>query len=121
VGASHLHRIERSVCTPFLERVVACLQHCAGVHEIRVFGSYASDTLSAASDVDVAVIVSAPAFADRQRLRGRVSKAHGPGDPPYDLLFIPLEDFQARKDFGGICYDVFHGGETLWRSENGSV
>jgi predicted nucleotidyltransferase len=121
MGASHLHRVLRAPVDPFLARVVAALRDQDGVEEIRVFGSYIADKLNAASDVDIAVIVSAEAFVLRDLLRKRVSSAHTIEDPPFDLVFLPIEHFMARKDFGGLCYDVFHGGESLWRREDESV
>ncbi len=94
-------------------RLGAIVQKCVmagAVNRIFVFGSFARGKMTDASDLDVAVILpdSENVSAFRDRLARPLS------DWPLDLLVVHESRYEARKDFGGVLFEVKSDGIEIY-------
>jgi|GEM_PF-2766483 len=77
----------KNVCTP--QKVV-------------VFGSAARNQMSGASDLDVAIILDNHEEVIHFRKKFRRSKIIY----PLDILVFSQQEYLAKKDVGGVCFDI---------------
>lgn len=115
MGVGRLGAADPAPFESLLKRVTSVLMNEGEVEEIRVFGSFANGKATMASDLDVAVIVTSRGFQERLKMRRLVGEVRLPGDPGLDLLFLPQAEYEVRKDWGGICFEVHHNGNRVWR------
>ena len=80
---------------------------------IYVFGSAANYQMTYSSDLDLCLI-----FADRKISLQAKTIILSQGllrDYPIDLLFFDQAYFEAKKDLGGICFEIFHYGRSVYK------
>lgn len=79
---------------------------------VLVFGSFAERRFTAESDLDIAVILpdtwSEKEFLDNLYLAGSLS------DWPLDIIAIKQQKYNAKKNIGGICFDINLSGIELY-------
>jgi len=80
------------------------------VAKIFVFGSFARGEMTDASDLDVAVIL--PDGEDIKAFRARLERPLC--DWPMDLVVVHQSRYDARKDFGGVLFEVKSDGIELY-------
>lgn len=89
--------------------VKKCLQ-TGPVNVIYVFGSFARNKMTEASDIDLAVIV--PDEVDPREFREKLPRPVSSW--PLDLLIVRQSRFDQRKTFGGVLFDVYAEGLELF-------
>lgn len=80
--------------------------------QVLVFGSFVENRFTAASDIDLAIIIH-----DRWRVRDFLAELYAPGflsQWPLDLVVLNRSRYEARKDFGGVCVDIATVGVELY-------
>lgn len=99
--------------------VVAAMQRlCAFVSsncpnaKLIVFGSCARNTMTAESDIDVAVIL--PDDCDLAGIKALYYKARLSSSFPVDALFFHNEYYKKRSTFGGVCVDIANSGKEIY-------
>ena len=80
---------------------------------ILLFGSYASGSPNAASDLDLLVVVQeTPGWREAYRLKTELQSQL---PVPLQLVFIKEEEFEETKDVvGGLAYPASHAGKVLY-------
>lgn len=76
------------------------------------FGSLARDQLTAASDLDLAMIVS-DEISPKDAYR-KMKAVNKPVPMPVDLLVFRKSDFEVRSNIGGVCFDIREDGKELY-------
>lgn len=77
-----------------------------------VFGSFAKNQFTAASDLDISIIIP-DSFSEKDFLIKLKEK--GPlSEWPLDLVIVNRSRFEKRRDYGGVCFDIFHSGIELY-------
>jgi predicted nucleotidyltransferase len=97
------------------ERLKTIVDKCvkAGpVERILVFGSFAVNDMTDASDLDLAVIL--PNDVDPNQFREKLERPLS--DWPLDLLIVTSQRFSERKLLGGVLFDVNVDGIELYPS-----
>ena len=79
---------------------------------VYVFGSFAKNQFTAASDLDISIII--PDTASEKEFLIKL-KENGPlSNWPLDLVIVNRSRFEERKDYGGICFEINHSGIELY-------
>jgi predicted nucleotidyltransferase len=90
------------------KRIVAIDPHS----RVFVFGSFVRQEFTAASDLDIAVVLNA------NLKKENFLKAWYQIPPltqwPVDLVVLESERFEKRKEFGGVAFDIYHEGIELY-------
>lgn len=97
-----------------LRSIVARIRAVEPACQIRVFGSFARDQFTEASDIDIAVILDPGLRATPKEVRSRLSAGGPLSRWPVDLIVLPGEYFQSRKEGGGVCVDIEQEGIELY-------
>lgn len=80
------------------------------IKEAYLFGSAVTGGFTEDSDLDI--IVTVGNSVDCKTLQTEVYKA-GFSDIAIDWIFKVDDEFQSRKDVGGVCFEAFHYGKKL--------
>ncbi len=82
---------------------------------IVLFGSAATGTMTADSDIDLLVIEPAPGNTRDESVK--IRRALGDVGRPIDVIVISTERFEETKDiFGGIAYPAHKYGRVLYEA-----
>jgi predicted nucleotidyltransferase len=93
-------------------RVRSVLSMVPGVWRIYIFGSCVDETYHCNSDLDVAVIFETKSdylHQKRQVLRSKIDTAL-----PWEPSLLLREQFEEKKDVGGLAFEIFHRGTLLY-------
>ncbi len=80
---------------------------------IYLFGSAAKGHFSYSSDLDFALIFKTKdeALVAKKKILGLLILANC----PVDVLFFDLDTFEQRKNYGGVCFEIFHSGKIIYQ------
>jgi predicted nucleotidyltransferase len=95
-----------------IDRVCSVLSKVPGVWRIYIFGSCADETYQCNSGLDVAVIFETKSdylHQKRQVLRSKIDTAL-----PWEPSLLLREQFEEKKDVGGLAFEIFHRGTLLY-------
>jgi predicted nucleotidyltransferase len=82
---------------------------------IILFGSAATGTMTADSDLDLLVVESQPGNAGEESVK--IRRALGEVGYPVDVVVISKDHFEETKDlFGGIAYPAHKYGRVLYEA-----
>ena len=93
-----------------LRAIANGLRGCPGVLRAILFGSAARGAMTAASDLDVFVIVS-------HGIRSRDVRQYLPrpiAPIPVDLIVVEQEEFEKRRLIGGVCMEADRDGTEIY-------
>jgi|GEM_PF-3329691 len=79
---------------------------------ISVFGSFTKNQFTAASDLDISIII--PDSFSEKEFYIKLKKAGPLSVWPLDLVIINKARFEKRKDYGEICFEINHSGVELY-------
>jgi len=84
-----------------------------GPQRVLLFGSYASGSASAASDLDLLVVAQeTPGWREAYRLKAELQSQL---PVPLQLVFMKEEEFEETKNVvGGLAYPASHAGKVLY-------
>lgn len=80
--------------------------------QVKVFGSFVSNRMTAASDIDIAVIIP-----DTWRTKDFLDRLYSKGplaNWPIDLVVLRLSQYNKKKEIGGVSFDIYHEGIDLF-------
>jgi len=82
-----------------------------------LFGSYASGTPTADSDVDLLVVMAdPPGWREASRIKSECQAQH---PVRLQILFMETQQFEeTRNVIGGIAYPASHGGKFLYEQNS---
>ena len=95
-----------------IDRVCNVLSKVPGVWRIYIFGSCVDETYQCNSDLDVAVIFETKSdylHQKRKILRSKIETAL-----PWEPSLLLREQFEEKKDVGGLAFEIFHRGTLLY-------
>lgn len=81
--------------------------------DIYIFGSFAKNRFSEASDLDIAIVYEDGLFS--KEIFKIANQALKPRKWPLDILVLSRSYFEARRDFGGICMEIAQDHHLLYR------
>ncbi len=105
---SEFHKIFKKI-------ISKAVQICPEI-TIYIFGSYTKDQFTAASDLDLSIII--PDLLSEKEFLVKLKKEGPLSDWPLDLVIVNKSRFENRKDYGGICFEVYHSGIELYPKWN---
>jgi predicted nucleotidyltransferase len=105
---------------PEVLRFVDCIKNVAGIESVILFGSLARNEMTAASDIDLAIIVDQPSRVKSTKETVRQCKRSNLTWPA-DLFICDREWYEKRKDFGGICMAIASQGKILFERSKGGL
>lgn len=79
---------------------------------IYIFGSVLEDSFTFASDIDVAIF-----FESQDKLQNakkEIYKKTKKLEFPTDILFFELQDFEKKKEIGGVCMEIYKKGKLIY-------
>lgn len=98
-----------------LKEVVRRVLTAARPEKIILFGSAATDQMTADSDIDLLVVEPEP--ADTRDRSVEIRRALGGVQYPVDIIVISSERFEETKDIiGGIAYPANKYGRVLYEA-----
>ncbi len=117
-----LARLEKVSAADLMPQVISFVEKAKelpGVLKIFLFGSMARDEMTAASDIDLAIIVDLQADLRDLKTQLRLLKiSHLTW--PTDLFVCDESWYKSRKKFGGVCVSIALEGRLLFeRSKEG--
>lgn len=118
---ARLHSVDTASLTSSLTTFVAEVGKLPVVRDAILFGSMAEGKMTAASDIDLAFIVSdeCDIRAFKEHLRA-IKRSHLAW--PCDLVVMTESWFAQRKDFGGLCMEIAASGKHLLNlNEEGNI
>ncbi len=117
-----LHDVDMPQMLAWLDAFVTSVKAMPEVDTVILFGSLAAGTMTAASDIDIAVIID---DASDQRALSQALRAAKMGcfSWPTDLVVLKNSWFEARKSYGGLCLEIHTNGRRLYKRlpERGSA
>lgn len=105
---------------PEVLRFVDCVKNVTGVESVILFGSLARNEMTAASDIDLAIIVDHPSRVKSAKETVRQCKRSSLTWPA-DLFICDREWYERRKNFGGICMAIASQGKILFEAPKGGL
>ena len=103
--------IPREIIEKELQQVAQVLIKLTPMY-LYLFGSAATKKLTDQSDMDFLLV-----FKDKETLR-MAQKALGPQYPlseiSVDLVWMTRDEFQQKKNLGGVAFEAFNSGELLY-------
>ena len=98
-----------AIITPLIE----ALKSMESIESIILFGSLAKNTMTEASDIDLAIIAendsNLTALREEIRRLKRTTVSW-----PMDLVILKKDWFESRKDLGGVCLEIHTDGQCLY-------
>ena len=113
MALARLYPIATDDLMPQIEAFVECLKMIEGVEQIILFGSMAREEMTAASDIDLAIIFSTRENVTRYKAKVREIK-NQTISWPCDLFICDRHWFNQRRVLGGICMSIDHQGKPLY-------
>ena len=77
-----------------------------------LFGSFLQDDFNAESDIDLAVIL--PKGIDKQSFLTKWRQFPAFVDWPFDLVVFEREQFEKKKNVGGVAFEIREDGVELY-------
>ncbi len=104
-----------TVAEETLERIVAEIVRIAHPDRVILFGSAATEHMTANSDLDLLVVEPQVTDTRREGLRLRAALMETP--LPIDIIVMSRQRFEETKDvIGGIAYPAHRYGKTLYEA-----
>lgn len=119
MAIARLYSVASKDLMPEIKAFVERAQLIEGVEQILLFGSMARNEMTAASDIDLAVIFSSREFAIHHKGTLRQIK-NQTISWPCDIFVCDRNWFNQRRVLGGVCMHIDSDGKTLFlRLEKG--
>ena len=102
-----------------LDNEISRINNACQPIEILVFGSFANNTATEASDIDIAIIVpdNTDLRAIKQKFYSKARTSHW----PFDILFIKQSDYNIKKVTGGVCFEINENHIKLWSKDESTT
>ena len=101
-----------------IESFVTLLKALPEVDAVILFGSLASNTMTEASDIDIAVLIDEG--CDQRNLRTIIADLKRSCFTwPTDLIVMKKTWFETRKSYGGLCLEINATGKWLYARGGG--
>ncbi len=97
--------------------LVSALKEIDEIERIILFGSLATNRMTEASDIDLAILVNSSCNIREVRKKVREIK-RSIVSWPMDLVILAVDWFESRKDFGGVCFEISADGKELFNRES---
>lgn len=120
MALARLYSVKNDDLMPEVLRFVDCVKNMPGVESVILFGSLARNEMTAASDVDLAILVDHPSRVKSTKEKSRQCKRSSLTWPA-DLFICDREWYEKRKDFGGICMAIASEGKILFERPKGDL
>ncbi len=116
MGLASFQSLDPQVIMPQILAFVKEAQALDAVSSIVVFGSLATQTMTHASDIDLAIILENKDHLHelKETLRALKTKTI---QWPTDLVIFDKDWYESRKNMGGICLAIYQEGKILYQKE----
>lgn len=120
MAIARLYNVESADVMPEVMRFVECVKNIDGVESVILFGSLARNEMTAASDIDLAIIVDQPRYVKSLKETVRQCKRTNLTWPA-DIFICDRDWYEKRKNFGGICVAIATQGQIIFERQKGGL
>ena len=120
MSLARLYTVDSATLMSQVQNFVRLAISLNAVQRVVLFGSMVRNQMTAASDIDLAVIVDP--LSDVRELKEELRQfKRRTLKWPVDLLVCDSNWFESRKDFGGVCMAIDQDGVVLFDRDKGAM
>ena len=110
--------VSRSKILQAVDTLVREIVVSGNILSIYLFGSASEGKQSDQSDIDLLIVV--PDVSTIKSSQKKLRHIQKLTDFPVDLVWVDREQFERKKDIGGVCMIAFHDGQRVYPKHEGN-